>query len=495
MSEINEMMNNNGEERNENPYTRSYQADGSYREVHPDYNGQYRYSFNQTEGQTATYGNVNVAQPKKKEKKERKTTLAGRIAAAILTGVIFGGSAAGAMYGVNKLTGVYDKASYSSTAQKSEKMAEKKAETAKAEVAKEKTKADAVTHEYSNEEEKDSNGIQAGTTAVVTDVTKVVDRVMPAIVTINNSGSYQYFYYTMPTESEGSGIIIGSNDEELLIVTNHHVVEDNEELSVTFVNDQTYKALVKGSDSSRDLAVIAVRLEDMDDETLDAIDIAQMGDSDSLKVGEPAIAIGNALGIGQSVTTGVISALDRELEMDNIKGTFIQTDAAINEGNSGGALLNINGEVIGINSNKIGGSKVEGMGYAIPISAARPIIENLMTKTTRSLVPEADRGYLGITGATVTEEEALYYGYPQGVYVVSVTDDSPADRGGLKKGDYITSFDGETVQSMEQLQKILMYYEEGTKVEVGVTRVVGNDYKDVSLEIELGDKSVIGRIN
>ena len=398
------------------------------------------------------------------------------------------------MYGVNKLTGVYDNASYSSTAKKSEKMAEKKAESAKAEV-KETKKDDAVTHEYNTEDGKDSSGIQAGTAAVVTDVTKVVDHVMPAIVTITNSGSYQYFYYTMPTESEGSGIIIGSNDEELLIVTNHHVVEDNEELSVTFVNDQTYKALVKGSDSSRDLAVIAVRLEDMDDETLDAIDIAQMGDSDSLKVGEPAIAIGNALGIGQSVTTGVISALDRELEMDNIKGTFIQTDAAINEGNSGGALLNINGEVIGINSNKIGGSKVEGMGYAIPISAARPIIENLMTKTTRSLVSEADRGYLGITGATVTEEEAQYYGYPQGVYVVSVSDDSPAERGGLKKGDYITSFDGENIQSMEQLQKLLMYYEAGTKVEVGVTRVVGNNYKDVTLEIELGDKSVIGRIN
>ncbi|MCR5118710.1 MAG: trypsin-like peptidase domain-containing protein [Lachnospiraceae bacterium] len=492
MSEINEFTNNNTEGKNENPYTRSYQADGNYRDVHPDYSGQYRYDFGQSASQTAAYTNVSTAEPKKKQKKERKKTLAGRIAAAVLTGVVFGGSAAGAMYGVNKLTGVYDNASYSNVKEKSEKIAEKKADTAKSEKIEDKSNGSAIEHTYKND---DSDMISAGTGTVVTDVSKVVDRVMPAIVTITNNGSYQYFYYTMPTESEGSGIIIGSNDEELLIVTNYHVVEDNEELSVTFVNDQTYTALVKGSDSSRDLAVIAVKLEDMDDETLDAIDIAEMGDSDALKVGEPAIAIGNALGIGQSVTTGVISALNRQMEMENIKGTFIQTDAAINEGNSGGALLNINGEVIGINSNKIGGSKVEGMGYAIPISAARPIIEELMTKTTRTLVPEAKRGYLGIRGATVTAEEATYYGYPEGVYVANINDGSPAEQGGLMKGDYIVAFDGEKISSMEQLQKLLMYYERGEEVEVDVTRVVGNSYKDLTVKITLGDRNVIDGMN
>ena len=465
---------------NENPYTRSYQADGSYRDVHPEFNGQYSYTYTGAQSGTSLNEAGSPAGKKEKKKKEHKGSVAGRIAAAILTGTLFGGSAAGAFYGVNKLTGNYENAAY--TAEKTAKAEEKKEEAA-ARIAE---KAD---------KKEENKVLQTGATTVVTDVTQVVDKVMPAIVSITNNSSERYFYYTMPTESKGSGIIIGSNDEELLIVTNYHVVEDNETLSVTFVNDKSYDALVKGTDSSMDLAVIAVNIEDIDDETLDAIDIAEMGDSDALKVGEPAIAIGNALGIGQSVTTGVISALNREMQMENVEGTFIQTDAAINQGNSGGALLNINGEVIGINSNKIGGSAVEGMGYAIPISAARPIIENLMTKTTRTLVSESKRGYLGITGATVTAEEAQYYGYPEGVYVAGVTSDSPAEEAGLKKGDYITAFDGEKISSMEQLQKVLMYYEEGSEVDVDITRVVGNSYKDMTLHIVLGDRSVIGRIN
>ena len=333
------------------------------------------------------------------------------------------------------------------------------------------------------------------TTTVVTDVTKVVDAVMPSIVSITNKATYSYYYYSYPSESSGSGIIIGSNDEELLIVTNYHVVADNDSLTVCFADGSEAEALVKGGDSGRDLAVVAVKMDDISDGTLNSIKIATMGDSDSLKVGEPAIAIGNALGYGQSVTTGVISAVNREMDLDNTQGTFIQTDAAINPGNSGGALLNLNGEVIGINSNKIGGTSVEGMGYAIPISAAKPIIEELMMKTTRTLVDESERGYLGITGATVTQQERLVYGYPEGVYVANVNDGSAADLGGLQRGDYITSFDGEAVTSMERLQRMLMYYKEGDTIEVEIQRPSSNGYKQMKLEITLGDKSVLGRTN
>ncbi len=333
------------------------------------------------------------------------------------------------------------------------------------------------------------------TTTVVTDVTKVVEEVMPSIVSITNKGTYNYYYYSVPSESSGSGIIMGSNDEELLIVSNYHVVADNDTLTVCFADGSEAEALIKGGDSTRDLAVIAVNLDDISDSTLNSIKIASMGDSDSLKVGEPAIAIGNALGYGQSVTTGVISAVDREMNMENTKGTFIQTDAAINPGNSGGALLNLNGEVIGINSNKIGGTTVEGMGYAIPISAAKPIIEELMMKTTRTLVDEDDRGFLGITGATITQQERMVYGYPEGVYVANVNDGSAADLGGLQKGDFITAFDGESISSMEGLQRLLMYYRDGDTIEVEILRPAGNSYKQMTLEITLGDKSVLGRTN
>ncbi|MBR5422285.1 MAG: trypsin-like peptidase domain-containing protein [Lachnospiraceae bacterium] len=332
-------------------------------------------------------------------------------------------------------------------------------------------------------------------TTVVTDVTNVVEQVMPAIVSITNESTVNYFYYTMPSESSGSGIIIGSNSEELLLVTNYHVVADNESLKVCFTDGSEATALVKGTDSQRDLAVIAVAMDDISDSTLNSIKVARMGDSDALKVGEPAIAIGNALGYGQSVTTGVISALNREMTVENITGTFIQTDAAINPGNSGGALLNINGEVIGINSSKIGGSTVEGMGYAIPISAAKPIIEELMQKTTRTLVSEDERGYLGITGATVTQQEIMLYGYPEGVYVANVNDGSPADLAGMQRGDYITALDGETVTSMEGLQRLLMYYRVGDTVEVEIKRPDGNRYKDMTLELTLGDRSSLGRTN
>lgn len=324
---------------------------------------------------------------------------------------------------------------------------------------------------------------------VQTDVTKVVDEVMPAIVSITNHLTYNYYYYTRDADASGSGIIIDSNESELLVVTNYHVIEDNNGITVTFADGSDVAAQVKGTDATRDLAVIAVKIEDLDQETLETIAIAKMGDSDSLKVGEPVIAIGNALGYGQSVTTGVVSALDREMNMDNVNGTFIQTDAAINPGNSGGALLNINGEVIGINSNKIGGSTVEGMGYAIPISAAKPIIGELSLKETRELLPEEEQGYLGISGATTTAQEILYYGYPEGVYVAKVYEDTAAENAGVRQGDFIVSFDGETIKSMQSLANKLCYYAAGSTVEIEVMRQTARGYHKITLEVTLGSKS------
>ena len=323
---------------------------------------------------------------------------------------------------------------------------------------------------------------------VNTDVTEVVDHAMPSIVSITNHLTYNYYYYTKEADASGSGIIIGSNESELLVVTNYHVIEGNDGLTVTFTDGSNVTAQVKGTDANRDLAVIAVKIEDLNQETLETIAIAKMGDSDSLKVGEPVIAIGNALGYGQSVTTGVVSALDREMNMENVSGTFIQTDAAINPGNSGGALLNINGEVIGINSNKIGGSTVEGMGYAIPISAAKPIIEELSLKETRVLLPEEEQGYLGISGATTTAQEIMYYGYPEGVYVAKVYEDTAAEKAGVLQGDFIVSFDGESIRSMQGLANKLCYYAAGSTVEIEVMRQTARGYQEITLEVTLGSK-------
>ena len=326
-------------------------------------------------------------------------------------------------------------------------------------------------------------------TYVTTDVTEVVEDSMPSIVSITNNSTYSYYYYTQEAQSKGSGIIIGDNDSELLIVTNYHVIENNDSIEVTFCDDTTVTGYVKGTNADMDLAVVAVNYDDIDSSTQSVIKIATMGDSDALKVGEPVIAIGNALGYGQAVTTGVVSALDREMDMNNDGSTasFIQTDAAINQGNSGGALLNVAGEVVGINSNKIGGTAVEGMGYAIPISAAKPIIEELMVKETRTMLDTDEQGYMGITGATITSQEAVFYGYPEGVYVVGTTDGSAAEKAGIEKGDFLYSFDGETITSMEQLQRLLKYYGKGETVEVEVYRYSNSDhsYKSKTLTITL----------
>ncbi len=334
-------------------------------------------------------------------------------------------------------------------------------------------------------------------TAVVTDVTDVVSNVMPAVVSVNNNytETYQYFGREFSNEGQasGSGIIIGENETEILIVSNYHVVYENDMLEVQFVDGSMLEAQVKGSDPSMDLTVLAVALEDISNETRESIAIAKLGDSDSLMVGEPAIAIGNAMGYGQSVTTGVVSALDRESSYYNgeseVNTTFIQTDAAINPGNSGGALLNIKGEVIGINSNKVGGDLIEGMGYAIPISAARPIIEELMLMETRTAVEEDDRGYLGIYGITVDTEYSEVFNIPQGVFITDVFADTAAEAAGLKYGDIITEFDGVEIYSMETLAKRLSFYEVGESVTLIVMSgdAMGG-YEEKEIEVVLGEQ-------
>ena len=330
-----------------------------------------------------------------------------------------------------------------------------------------------------------------------TELTKVVDTVMPSIVSVYNdfTEEVQTFYgqtFTRQGESTGSGIIIGKTDTELLIVTNNHVVDGADHLRVLFIDQETCDAEIKGTNPSNDLAVIAVALSDIKSTTLDQIKVATLGNSDNLKIGEDVIAIGNALGYGQSVTTGIVSANNREISDETITGTFIQTDAAINPGNSGGALVNINGHVIGINSSKIGGNAVEGMGFAIPISRAIPIIEELMNRETLSKVEESERGTIGISGVTVTSDVAKAYNMPQGVYVAQIIENGGAAKSDLHEGDIITAIDGQTVSSMEELQKQLEYHRAGTEVTLTVQRQDGKgSYAETAVKVTLGTRASI----
>jgi serine protease Do len=329
----------------------------------------------------------------------------------------------------------------------------------------------------------DENSDEALT--VVTDVTEVVKTAMPSVVAITNEyTSYDSWYGQTDDEACASGIIVAQNEQELMIVTNNHVVEDNNSLIVKFIDDSEAEAYVKGTSPDEDLAVISVSLGDLSDETLDAIAIAALGDSDTLQVGEPAIAIGNSLGYGQSVTTGVISALNRNIN----DSYFIQTDAAINPGSSGGALLNIRGEVVGINSSKIADYVIEGMGYAIPISTAKPIIDELMLNETKKKVDQDNRGFLGISGTDVTDDAISRYGMPSGVYVASVIEGSGAENAGIRKGDIITTFAGEEVSSMTSLQGMLEYYEAGTKVDVIIMRQSNGEYYESTITVTLGKR-------
>lgn len=327
---------------------------------------------------------------------------------------------------------------------------------------------------------------------VTSDVSGIVEQAMPSIVSITNMSIQEvqnFFGQTQEQESEslGSGIIIQQSDTELLIATNNHVVEGADTLTVTFVDEENVEANIKGTDPSKDLAIVAVPLESIKDSTMETIAIATLGDSNEVQVGEPAIAIGNALGYGQSVTTGIISATNRQIDMDGFDSELIQTDAAINPGNSGGALLNANGAVIGINTAKINSSVAEGMGYAIPISDASEVLTNLMNRETRERVSDEARGYLGITGQDVSSDIGEAYNMPTGVYISEVTKGSGAEQAGLSRGSIITGMEGVTIDSMETLQDQLSYYAVGETVELTVqVPASGGEYEEQTVSVTLG---------
>lgn len=348
-----------------------------------------------------------------------------------------------------------------------------------------------------------SNASLTKTSSVVTsDVSSVVENVMPSIVSITNMSVQEvqnFFGGTSKQESEsaGTGIIISQNDSELLVATNNHVVAGSNTLTVTFADGNSVEANIKGTDSEYDVAVVAVPLDSISEDTKKAISVATLGDSTELKVGEPAIAIGNALGYGQSVTTGVISALNRSVsETNETTGEttessvkLIQTDAAINPGNSGGALVNASGEVVGINSSKLVGDSVEGVGYAIPISDVSDLIENLMNQETKTKVAEADQGAIGIKGMSVSTEYSQQLNMPEGVYVSEVTKGGGAEKAGMTRGCIITGINGTTVSSKDDLQEQLQYYAKGDEVELTIQVPQSNgEYQEQSVNVTLGAK-------
>ena len=325
------------------------------------------------------------------------------------------------------------------------------------------------------------------------DIASIAEEVMPSVVSITNLSVQQvqsFFGGIQEQESKsvGSGIIISQNDSELLIITNNHVVEGNETLTVSFVDEESVEAQVKGTDAAKDLAVIAVQTKEIKDTTMDQIKVAALGNSDQLQVGESVIAIGNALGYGQSVTSGIVSATGREL--DGIDEKLIQTDAAINPGNSGGALLNANGEVVGINTAKVATDTVEGMGYAIPISSVSDIIENLMNQETKTKVSEAEQGQFGIQGVDVTADSSEMYNMPTGVYVSEVIAGGGAKKAGITKGSVITGINGTSIDGMQALKEQLQYYRAGETVKITVATPEKNgEYAKRDVEVTLGKKS------
>lgn len=450
------------------------------------------YDFNHTENNNEMENETNTYQPltpsgshnnnKKNPKNSKK--LAKKIGAITLSAVLFGSVAAGSFQAVNYFS-PFSKTTGSS--------------------------GSTASNNSSSTSLLKTTAVSGSSNTGSLDVSDITTSAMPSIVAITNKSVQEVQDYfsqfgfggqgqpqTQETESQGSGIIIGKNDSELLMVTNNHVVEGADTLSVCFIDNQVYEAAIKGTDPENDLAVIAVPLDSISDDTMSKIAVASIGDSDSLKVGEQVVAIGNALGYGQSVTTGIVSAVNRTLSSnssdtqdsnsssdDSSSATYIQTDAAINPGNSGGALLNMNGEVIGINSAKLASTEVEGMGYAIAISDVTDTLEQLMNETPRDKVD--NHGVLGITGMSVSDEASQYYGVPEGVLVSEVTDGGAADKAGIKEKSIITEFDGKRVRSIDELVSRLEYYEPGEEVEVTLEVADGDSYKEKKVTVTLGE--------
>lgn len=420
-----------------------------------------------------------------------------------LCAVLAGGLAAGSFEGVNKLAGW----SGATTVEAASNKDETTLTYAKSE------KKDADTSDSKSDTGKDTGSTAKGNL----DVSEIASEALPSIVSIttksvqevqNYFGMYGMYGYApqqqeQEVEGSGSGIIVGKNDDELLIATNYHVVEGADTLSVAFTDGNAVEASVKGFDEERDLAVVSVSLDDVEDDTMDAISIANIGSSDDLKVGEQVVAIGNALGYGQSVTTGIVSAKNRRMDSDNNTVTdgsddssdgvnLIQTDAAINPGNSGGALLNMEGEVVGINSAKLASTEVEGMGYAIAISDVTDILQNLMNETSRDKLDDSEHGVLGIEGSSVSSEAVQMYGIPAGVFVKKVTEGGAADKAGLKANSVITEFNGKTVSSIDQLSEYLSYYEPDEEVELTVQVPHGTSYKEETVKVTLDENTDAG---
>ncbi len=330
--------------------------------------------------------------------------------------------------------------------------------------------------------------------AAVASVTDVVKVAMPSIVAITNKSvqeirmMFSYETQLYESESQGSGIIVGQDDDELLILTNNHVVDGAETLSVCFIDDEVIEADVKGTDASMDIAVISVPLDQIKESTQKAIKVALIGDSDALEIGEQVVAIGNALGYGQAVTTGIVSALNRDIEMAHLSSGLIQTDAAINPGNSGGALLNMRGEVIGINSAKLSDTKVEGMCYAIPINTALPVAEKLMSRASRNQVAPEDAGYMGIVGVLISRADSAKYNMPEGIYLQQIVENSPAEQAGLQVGDILKKFDDMSIDSYAELQNQLNYYAAGEKVDLIIYRQENGEYVERTVTITLGKR-------
>ena len=417
-----------------------------------------------------------------------------------LCAVLAGGLAAGSFEGVNKLAGW----SGATTVEAASNKDETTLTYAKSE------KKDADTSDSKSDTGKDTGSTAKGSL----DVSEIASEALPSIVSIttksvqevqNYFGMYGMYGYApqqqeQEVEGSGSGIIVGKNDDELLIATNYHVVEGADTLSVAFTDGNAVEASVKGFDEERDLAVVSVSLDDVEDDTMDAVSIANIGSSDDLKVGEQVVAIGNALGYGQSVTTGIVSAKNRRMDSDNNTVTdgsddssdgvnLIQTDAAINPGNSGGALLNMEGEVVGINSAKLASTEVEGMGYAIAISDVTDILQNLMNETSRDKLDDSEHGVLGIKGSSVSSEAVQMYGIPAGVFVKKVTEGGAADKAGLKANSVITEFNGKTVSSINQLIEYLSYYEPDEEVELTVQVPHGTSYKEETVKVTLDENT------
>ncbi|QNM06844.1 S1C family serine protease [Qiania dongpingensis] len=442
-------------------------------------NGGFQYGDGSDENQQSsvyTYIPTEPIEPetiKKPEKKKKKKggNVWKKLGVFLLCGIMLGGAGAGTFIGVMKASG------YEAKMQKAIDAAN---QTNTPKVATAET-----TPTSANNGGESSSG----------SVADVAESAMPSIVAITNTQIYQnnnwnYFFGggSQEVTGSGSGIIIGQNDKELLVLTNYHVIDGASSLKVTFIDDSVVDANIKGTAESNDLAVISIPLESLSSDTLNAIKIAKMGDSNSLRVGDEVIAIGNALGYGQSLTYGHVSALSRDVTIDNKTLTLLQTDAAINPGNSGGALLNMNGEVIGINSAKYSSEDVEGMGFAIPISEAEDIINDLMSKETRTAVGEDEASYLGIEGVAMDASNAKVYNMPQGIYVYGLVENGPAYVSGLKEKDIITAIEGTNVTTMDELKEQLTYYAGGTTVELTVQRLVDGEYQEQKISVTLGYK-------